>query len=273
MKAIFYVLALLAIAAGAYFSYDNMGKFQEQVTVTQDLKDQDDKVQANILVRKKELETAEGELEAAEKAKTLVIASIDKLKSDKQTLKRELGEIEATLEEQEAELAAAQDAFKRAKEAIDASGLEIDGEVTADNIKVAIGKLQDQKKELTAELQELEEQNNGLQKQIGDNRTEIARLADRKVERDARFRRNAMESVITAVDNNWGFVVIGAGANSGFKPQTRLLVKRDGRSIAEISPSSIEPSQTIAEIDYDTLAPGVMLQPGDRVILAKPATN
>jgi hypothetical protein len=40
-----------------------------------------------------------------------------------------------------------------------------------------------------------------------------------------------------------------------------------------VRPSSIEPTQTIAEIDFDTLATGVRLQPGDRVITAKSATN
>jgi hypothetical protein len=79
--------------------------------------------------------------------------------------------------------------------------------------------------------------------------------------------------VVSAVNDDWGFVIIGAGSSTGFTPQTKLLVKRDGRLIAEVKPSSIEPSQTIAEIDPETLAPGARIQPGDRVILANPATN
>jgi DNA repair exonuclease SbcCD ATPase subunit len=271
MKSIFYVLALLAIAAGAYFSYDNMSKFEEQVETKNQYKDQDDSVLANIAKRKKELETAVEELKNAESDKQLVIANIDKLKSDKDALSRELGELEATLEEQEAKLEAARQGFANAKSAIESLGLPIDGEVNAANIKEVIGKLEDQKKELNAELQDLDQANEGLKGQIADNRSEIARLADRKADRSARFRSNAMESVITAVNNEWGFVVIGAGKSSGFTPQTRLIVKRGGRAIAEVAPSSIEASQTIAEIDYDTVAPGVMLQPGDRVILSTPA--
>ena len=50
-------------------------------------------------------------------------------------------------------------------------------------------------------------------------------------------------------------------------------MKRDGKTIGRVHPSAIEPTQTIAEIDMDTLSPGVRLQPGDRVILSKPATN
>ena len=82
-----------------------------------------------------------------------------------------------------------------------------------------------------------------------------------------------MEAVVTAVNQDWGFLVIGAGSNSGFTPQTGLLVERDGQMIGEVRPSSIEPNQTIAEINLESLASGVRLQPGDRVILAEPAAN
>ena len=34
----------------------------------------------------------------------------------------------------------------------------------------------------------------------------------------------------------------------------------------------LEASQTIAEIEMDTLSPGVRLRPGDMVIMAEPAT-
>ena len=50
-------------------------------------------------------------------------------------------------------------------------------------------------------------------------------------------------------------------------------MKRDGRLIGKVNPSAIEQTQTIAEIDLKTLSPGVRIQPGDAVILAKPASN
>jgi hypothetical protein len=102
---------------------------------------------------------------------------------------------------------------------------------------------------------------------------EVARLVERKGARNARIGRNSVEARVTAVDNEWGFVVIGAGSNSGFSPQTTLLVKRDGKLIGKVNPSAIEPTQTIGEIEYKTLLPGVRIQPGDSVMLAKPAAN
>ena len=82
-----------------------------------------------------------------------------------------------------------------------------------------------------------------------------------------------MESVVSAVNQDWGFLVIAAGSNSGFTPQTPLIVERDGKTLGRVRPSSVEPTQTIAEIDFNTLATGVRLQPGDRVITAKPSSN
>jgi hypothetical protein len=79
-----------------------------------------------------------------------------------------------------------------------------------------------------------------------------------------------MQAVITGVNQEWGFLVIGAGSNTGFTPQTSLLVQRDGKMIGRVRPSSIEPTQTIAEINFKTLAPGVRIQPGDYVIYEKP---
>jgi hypothetical protein len=92
------------------------------------------------------------------------------------------------------------------------------------------------------------------------------------VARAERIRRNTMEAVITGVNNDWGFVIVGAGSKDGFTPQTTVLVKRQGRVIAELKPTSIEPNQTIFEIDYDSMAPGVRLRPGDRVFLSEPQT-
>ncbi|HEX7261012.1 MAG TPA: hypothetical protein VF258_04300, partial [Luteolibacter sp.] len=125
----------------------------------------------------------------------------------------------------------------------------------------------------TASLEELETLVSGAEKNLTGNRSELDRLVKKLVERSSRINRNSMQAVVTAVNQDWGFLVIGAGSNSGFTPQTALLVERDGRRIARVRPSSIEPTQTIAEIDPESLADGVRLQPGDRVILAQPTSN
>ena len=127
--------------------------------------------------------------------------------------------------------------------------------------------------DLQAKLDELETLVGSGEKALAARRSEIDTLMRRDIQRSARIARNSMEAVITAVNQDWGFLVIGAGANSGFTPQTSLLVQRDGQLVGRVTPSAIEPTQTIAEIDFDSLPAGARIQPGDRVILAKPNAN
>lgn len=267
MKAIFYILALLAIGGAAFFSYDNLGKFKEQ----QELKNQavaDNKVMSKKADDKDaELTAEKAALDTAEKARAEATASIENLVAKEKTYRRDLGDLENTLEEQKAKFAE----LKKSQDEIGA--LVGDVGVELEDLSGEVTKMQDEKKDLTKKLEELENNVAAAEKVVTSNQAEIGRLADRKAKRNVRIRRNAMESVVSAVNDDWGFVIIGAGSNTGFTPQTKLLVKRQGRLIAEVKPSAIEPSQTIAEIDKETLAPGVRIQPGDRVILAKPATN
>ncbi len=271
MKALFYVLAVLGIGAAAYFSSVTKKNLEQQIAVHQETVSNNRRVSANIDKTSAELEAEEGSLGAANEALAEVDASISKLKADQATIKREIATVEGEIEEQKAKLDEAEKARIAIQEALSAAGFE--GEVTMSSIQENIKSLTDRQKELAAEVEELTSTIDSTEKSIVQNREEITRLARRKTQRDARIRRNAMSSVITGVDQNYGFVIIGAGSNSGFRPQTRLLVTRNGRRIAEVTPSSIEASQTVAEIDFDSLAPGVVIQPGDRVILAEPATN
>lgn len=271
MKLLFYILSLLAIVAGAYFSNANKAKFVEQQKFRIDTIRQNERVSAQADKTDAQLKDERNKLTEAEKARAEVEQSIASLESKERELKRELGEIEAELESQTEKLENARKAREAVEAALRESGIE--GPVTYDSIAGNIKTLEDRRKVLIADIAELETNIEGAEGTIAKNREEIARLGDRKAERDRRIAGNSRESMITAVDSGWGFVVIGAGRSTGFEPQGRLIVKRDGRAIAEVVPSSIEASQTIAEIDYDTLAPGVVLQPGDRVLALKPASN
>jgi hypothetical protein len=269
MKAIFYILALLVTGGAAYFSYDNLTKFEKQKT------EKLDAISANKVMSEKgndkqaDLDKEKAALEVAEKDKADAEASIENLVAKEKTLRRDLGELEGTLEEQNAKFAD----LKKIQDQVISTLKEAGDDVTLDNLAEKVKEVEDDKKAKADKLGELESLVGAAEKNVESNQAEIGRLADRSASRDARIRLNAMESVVSAVNDDWGFVIIGAGSNTGFSPQTKLLVKRDGRLIAEVKPSSIEPSQTIAEIDPETVAPGARIQPGDRVILANPATN
>jgi hypothetical protein len=206
-------------------------------------------------------------LEEATKKKEEFEASIDTLKGKERTLIANTKKVDAELEEQKAKFAQLEEIRKKVDEILKGVG------VTLEELPNEVVKIEEDKKAKAKALTEVQALVEAAQKAVEANQAEIVRVTERDSSRNARIRRNAMESVVTAVNEDWGFVVIGAGSNTGFTPQTKLLVKRDGRLIAEVTPSAIEPSQTIAEIDRESVAPGVRIQPGDRVILAAPATN
>ncbi len=275
MKAIFHIIAILAAGGAAYFSYDHSNKFKEQQSIRIKANDDNRAVTASAEATEKELKDEQGALKLAQDQREELTQAISALKSNENQLKRELGEIEGLLEEQQAEF----DQLKKTEEEVNRvvesikEDLNIDGEVNIDTLAGIIGQIEEDKKARQKKLEELETLVAAAEKKLAQNNSDADRLTQRKVERNNRISRNAMEAVITAVEQGWGFVVIGAGSNTGFTPQTSLLVKRDGKLIGRVRPSSIEPNQTIAEIDQESLVPGVRLQPGDRVILARPATN
>lgn len=269
MKAIFYILALLVTGGAAYLSNDNLKKFEQQ---------KNDKLEAlaafKVMAKKGDdkevqLKDEKAALEIARKDKADAESSIDTLVAKEKDLTSDLKDLESTLAEQKVKFAD----LKKIQDEVVSMMKEAGDDVNLDNLAEKVGEVKADRDAKAKKFEELTSLVEAANKAVESNQAEIGRLADRSAARDSRIRRNAMESVVSAVNDDWGFVIIGAGSSTGFTPQTKLLVKRDGRLIAEVKPSSIEPSQTIAEIDLETLAPGARIQPGDRVILANPATN
>jgi uncharacterized coiled-coil protein SlyX len=199
----------------------------------------------------------------------LLTQSVSSPTSAGSALANDMAKLNDDLKGQEDEFAQLEKALAEVNNILAALG----GGVILDTLPEKIQQIEDDKKAKQTKLEELEVLVGGAEKSLATNRAELDRLSKRMVERSSRIGRNVMDAVVTAVNQDWGFLVIGAGSNSGFTPQTDLLVERDGRKIGRVRPSSIEATQTIAEIDLESLASGVRLQPGDRVILAQPVAN
>jgi hypothetical protein len=273
MKAILYVVAILVAGGAAYFTLEHSRKFGELQQDRLKTIATNKEVSANADVKEKELKDEKGVLAAAETKREELVASIAALKSTGTSLERDVAELDNEIKEQDDEFAELEKTLKEVEEILKSLGDTFGLEITIDNLPEIIEKIEADKKARIAKLDELNTLVDGAGKLLVQNNDENDRLVKRKVERDARIGRNSMQSIITAVNQDWGFLVIGAGSNSGFTPQTALTVERDGRFIGRVLPSAIEATQTIAEIDFKSLATGVRLQPGDRVILSKPTSN
>jgi uncharacterized coiled-coil protein SlyX len=269
MKAILSVVAIVVACGAAFFSLNLSSKFKalESDRAEAIVKTTDTTAKADAA--DKDLKDLNATLTASKDKQGLLDQTVSNLTSAGRALTSDLSKLDEDLKVQDQEFAQLNKALAEVNKILE----ELGGGVTLDTLPEKIQEIEDDKKAKQAKLEELETLASGAEKNLVSGRSELDRLAKRMVERSSRIGSNSMEAVVTAVNQDWGFVVIGAGSNSGFTPQTNLLVERDGQMIGRVRPSSIEPTQTIAEIDLESLSAGVRLQPGDRVILASPASN
>ncbi len=269
MKFVFSILAILVCGGAAYFTLTQTEMFEENQTKRFEAIDTNKRVEATIAETEAEIEKEKGLLEISKVNLATVKASIDSLIPNRNNLKSESAKLDLELAEQKVQL----DDVKKALAEIQKIMDDLGGDVNMENIGEKIAEVEEDIKVKRNELDKLNTSIEESEKSLATKKEEVGRLASRKEARNLRIKGNAMEARVTAVDQDWGYLIIGAGSNSGFTPQTSLLVQRDGILIAMVKPSSIEPTQTIAEIDAKSVSPGVRIQPGDKVILAKPATN
>lgn len=269
MKAILYIVAIVAACGAAVFSFIHSNKFKDLENERIETIASNKQTTASADAADTEIKKQKGLLKDANDKKDLLEQSVSSLKATGSSLTNDVSKLKDDLKVQEGEFAELNKALAEVNNILS----ELGGGVTLETLSDKIQEIEDDKTAKQTKLEELEVLISGSEKSLENSRAELDRVAKRMVERNSRISRNSMQAVVTAVNQDWGFLVIGAGSNSGFTPQTSLLVERDGRMIGQVRPSSIEPTQTIAEIELDTLAAGVRIQPGDRVILAKPATN
>jgi uncharacterized protein YoxC len=269
MKPILYSVAILAACGAAYLSFSYSQKFKALEIDRIETIATKNQTDADIAVAGKNIGDEKKKLAASQEKKLLLTQRVSSLKATGNGLISEVATLNESLKGQDEELAQLQ----KTREEVISTLAGLGGDVTDDNLVEKIEQIKDDEKAKQAQNKNLEKDIGDLEKSLATNRAELDRLSKRMIERSSRIGRNSMVAVVTAVNQDWGFLVIGAGSNSGFTPQTGLLVERDGRKIGRVRPSAIEPTQTIAEIDFESLASGVRLQPGDRVILAQPVTN
>ncbi len=108
-------------------------------------------------------------------------------------------------------------------------------------------------------------------KKRNDQQTELNNRQKEQADYRALLTKNGDEFSVLSVDPEWGFVVIGAGQeNSSIDNSTVLLVTRNGRSIGKLKVSSLEKTQTVADVVDGSVPEGMSIQPGDTVQLLSP---
>lgn len=124
------------------------------------------------------------------------------------------------------------------------------------------------------ETAEFQAQMEAKKKEVNEEETKVVEARKaldevvRKIEdRKKSFDRNSLAARIVAVNTAWGFVVVNAGQSLGITEATKLLVTRGNQTVGKLSIVSVQGDRTVANIVQDSLAKGMSVAPGDRVIL------
>jgi len=269
MKIAFLILTFLVCGIAAYFSLSHREMFQSQQDTRLQTISTNKNVTANAEATEAEIVVQEGILQEAQQERATATAALESLTSTGRGLNNQVQELDTTLASQQTEISNLNATIAETTAAL----AEFGDNVTIGTISENISALERERDTLVERRDELIELTKAAERNLADKQADATRIAERTASRNAQLALNATEAVISAVNHDWGFVLIGAGSNSGFSPQATMVVQRDGRVIGRVRPSAIEPTQTIAEIDYGTLPTGVRFQPGDRVMLAEPVAN
>ncbi|HAA88075.1 MAG: hypothetical protein CMO73_04195 [Verrucomicrobiales bacterium] len=140
-------------------------------------------------------------------------------------------------------------------------------DVTLQNIAPTIKKLENDLENAKQDLATRQAELEVVSKKVAANEVRIQKAETVQAERLVKIERNATEGVVTAVNKDWGFVLVNIGKDQGVEGDSELIVKRDGIRIGNLSVVSIQPGLTVADISQKGLSKAV--EPGDKVVFQK----
>lgn len=267
MKNILYIVAVIAIAAAAYFGFQTKKELTKQLEAQSELKEQNRQLSSTIQNESEVREVSRNARDTARSEKDETIATLSAARAKAGDLKRSLAEIDVRLDE----------ANKR-NENYETFIASLEQQVEGDNIRIEdvptiVTSLREEQKQKEKEVEDLDLAREKLNNEVVKLKSDVERTSGKIAESKARVAGNRFEARVASVNNRWGFLVIGAGEKSGLDGNSKLIVKRGGKFVGKVAISRIEPNLAIAEVVRGSLPDGAVIQAGDRVILDEVRSN
>ncbi len=264
MIKLFLVITAVALLAAGVFGIQNRIAFiadrEERATNNKRIDDLLKKIETvEIPALNNEEDGAYQKLWTAENLLAQHQADLEQAKINIATLDTEINTLKGQMSPLDAEIAKIDEVIENLRQKFPG--------VTPENIGETIKKLESELDDLRQELAAKEAEIEIAEGQVAANRAQIKRREEGQATRLAGIRHNSVEGVITAVNNDWGFVVVNMGSSQGISGDSELIVKRSDSRIANLNVVSVKPGITVADIRQDSLSGTV--QPGDRVIFQK----
>ncbi|MBK1791642.1 hypothetical protein [Persicirhabdus sediminis] len=267
MKAIIYGVVTAAALGGAYVSYQQKTEFEASIEELAGVNQNIEVQLGNNRNKEKEVEAAKADYDT--KNNTLLDANgdLEVANKDLQAETRSMQAIERKVASVQTELDKQIESVKQIKELFGAENVELD------EVGGFITDLENEVTNNTVKLEDTQLLVDGAQKAVDSNNEGIASVKKRLADRSARIASNSKSGLVTAVNNDWGFAVVNVPTDMPINTSTKLMVRRGSDLIGRLKISAIEGSRLVTDIDYKSMKPGVLIQPGDQVILQKPVAN
>lgn len=120
--------------------------------------------------------------------------------------------------------------------------------------------------ELQKQRDELQVVKDGMEAQLKTAQNQLAASAKREQDRQTGVSMVGLQGRVLAVDRNWNFVVLNIGDRSGVNNNATMVVQRGGSLVGKVRITSVEPSQSIADIIPNSVPAGISVQAGDTVV-------
>ncbi len=270
MKAITYIIAIVAIAAAGWFSYDSMNKFKDLQTARKQLDSENETRKKNIKKAGKEADEVEDALKTAKQELAELESSRDNTNNNADLAKKQAATWSSKIAGQKERLQEIQDLIVQIKKNF---ASEVGDDVELDEIPGLISKLEGDLQQANKDLEELNTNVEVADRRASSSETQITDLNERVSRRASRIKSNALQGRVSAVNHDWGFVTVSIPSNMPVTSASKLIIKRGSAYVGNLKINAIEGTRIIADIDYKTLAPGMVIQSGDAVVLSKPVTN
>lgn len=269
MKLILYIIALVAIAGAAGYSMTNIEKHEQQLADTK-------AKQLQVKKKKKQVSDKEEELKTEQAAREVAKKSENRLTADKGLKEKDVrdeSKLSASYDDDLADLVGQKDEVQKALDQIKEA---FKGEnIPLDQVESFVTDLENKKKDLNKDNVVLEQEVSVFSSAVEENNAILNDFMLSQLKRRKNLDSNRVSSLITAVDSEWGFVVVKPHADAVINQDSKLVVIRGSKHIGRLTINAIEQEagRVLANIDYSSLASGMRIRPGDRVILSKPLTQ
>jgi multidrug efflux pump subunit AcrA (membrane-fusion protein) len=246
-------ITLALLLATCFFGFETRSKVTDLAAQRDTAKSEAATAQQQAATAKANLRSAQDDLAKAKSATDAATAQVTTIQGNLDAANSQITVLSGSVTSLEGQLASATHTT--------IGNLPPPGPSAAD-----LEKVNDQLKDAQAQIAELDQLKETLtnkEKDAESRADDLQKVVDHYKNSTLK---NGLEGEVLAVNQGWNFVVLSIGDRQGAVANAEMILKRDGSQIGKVRITSVEPSTSVADIIPGSLARGVRVQPGDRVI-------